>query len=184
MAYDRREGQTVYRLAFPDRPGLTVRVRRASLAGLIDIAEATPVLRRNIQRGEDVTELENLRAWRKLARAFAGGLVDWDLVDGGVPVPATLAGVMSLELDEVMGLVGGWRQAMAERPEVDGAEFAEADDVGPDAGGDKDEDGPGVDALDEEWLAQLPVSVLPDPGPVADPVSLPDPAAEAVMADA
>lgn len=161
MAHDRRDGQTVYRLAFPGRPGLTVRLRRASLAGMIDIAEATPVLRRNVHRDEAQTELDNLRAWRRLARAFASALLDWDLLDGGDPVPATFAGVMSLELEEVMDLVAGWRQAMATTQTEPETEPEPDVQDGP-APGDETEAEPDVwdpenPKLDEEWIAQLPV---------------------------
>ncbi|HEV7651331.1 MAG TPA: hypothetical protein VGP26_24540 [Actinophytocola sp.] len=156
MAHDRRDGQTVYKLVFPDRPGLTVRVRRASLAGMIDLAEATPVLRRNAQRDEARTELENLHAWRRIARAFASALLEWDLFDGGAPVSATFAGVMTLELDEIMALVQGWRQAMAAPVQFEDDEPDEG--LAPGLG-----DEPPVDELDEEWLAQLPAQVAPEP---------------------
>jgi hypothetical protein len=166
VAYDRRDDQTIYRLVFPDRPGLTVRVRRAGLAGMIDLAEATPVLRRNAQRHEARTELDNLHAWRRIARAFASALVDWDLFDGGEPVPATFAGVMTLSLDEIIAFTQGWRQAMAApvRFDDDPADDPDADLDDDVLGEDEDppDEGP-VDELDEEWLAQLPVETLPAP---------------------
>lgn len=160
MSHDRRAQLPVYRLRFENHPGLTVAVRRPGLRGLLDIAEATSVLRRSVRESWPDLDVRNLRAWQRLSRAFAGSLVSWDLVADGEPVAPTLAGVLDQDLDLLIELVRGWQQAIQQDLGIQRAVDAEpdtedADDADPDVDPDEDAD----PAVDEEWLAQLPATV-------------------------
>lgn len=161
MSYDRQANLVGYKLAFEELPGLTVRMRQPGLRGLIDIAESMAVLRRSIRESWPDLDVRNLRAWRRLSRAFAASLVSWTLVADGEPVAPTLASVLDQDLDFLITLVRGWQQAISDgnRPQV--APDAEPDGTDPEPDDDGSDDGPGEwdpdnPELDEEWVAQLP----------------------------
>jgi hypothetical protein len=169
MAYDRRAQLPTYVLRFEHLPGLTVKMRRPGLAGLEDITSATAVLRRSVREGWPEMDRRNLKAWRRLCRAFAASLESWDLVDAGEPVAPTLDGVLAQDLELLIDLVQGWQHAMSgtqaslSEDERDGGVDDVADDTerapGPYVEGEPfDPENP---RLDEEWLAQLPVESEP-----------------------
>lgn len=165
MAHDRRAALPVYRLRFEHLTGLTVVVRRPGLGGLLDIAEATAVLRRSVREEWPNLDVRNLRAWRRLSGALADSLVSWDLVADGEPVAPTMAGVLAQDLDFLIELVRGWQQAIqqdlslgrgSDESSADGDDAADDDgEPEPYAEGEEfDSDNP---RHDPEWLAQLPV---------------------------
>lgn len=174
MAHDRRKQLSTYTLRFEQFPGLTVRMSQPGLQGLLDIAEATAVLRRSVREGWDDLDVRNLRAWRRLAGAFARSLMSWDLVAGGERVGVRRADVLAQDIDLLIELVRGWQQAInqdiADRRAVepDGVEDGDAESAAdePDEAGERpyavgevfDPENP---RLDEEWVAQLPTETLP-----------------------
>ena len=93
-----RAPRKTFRLVFEDedRAGLEVRARSASVGRLLEIEEK-----------------DGAESVRMLFEAFADALEGWNLEDeDGNPVPATLAGLMSLDLDFATDLVAAWKEGI------------------------------------------------------------------------
>ena len=95
----------IYKLVFadPEFDGLEVRARGLTTAELLEMQALEPTG----NEAEDATKLE-----RQL-QLFAGKLVSWNLEEPeGVPVPTTLDGVKTQELDFIMQVIDAWMRAV------------------------------------------------------------------------
>lgn len=100
---------TVYRLEFEARDGLEVRVASVSIDRLMGLQKQAAELKQ-----ERTTSFDEAR---ELFETFAESLRSWNLEeDDGTPVPATLAGVLSLELGFASELLLVWFEAIAGVP--------------------------------------------------------------------
>jgi hypothetical protein len=106
MGYIRE--RKVYRLRFedPEMEGLVVQARSAPVGQFIGLAKlANPG---TTVRPEDMEQVD------ELFRSFAGCLVDWNLEDEqGTPVPATLEGLYTQEIDFILQIIFAWIEAVA-----------------------------------------------------------------------
>lgn len=99
----------VYRLRFEDEDmaGLVVQARSAPVGqflGLTKLAE----LERGKVRPEDMEKVDGL------FRGFAACLVDWNLEsEDGTPVPATLEGLYTQDIDFILQIIFAWIEAIA-----------------------------------------------------------------------
>lgn len=126
MGYDRAAALDVYRLSFEEYPGLTLRARRPSFIGEQAVELAWPVLRSR-RAGRRAQQ----RALGLAAQAMAAALVDWDLEWAGRPVPATHAGLVSLDTEFLLELVAAWVEQVAARPASTLAEEVVGPEQGP-----------------------------------------------------
>lgn len=76
----------------------------------------------SVEQYESIAALADLppgaadRVWRQLCEAFAASLVRWNLEDdGGAPVPATLAGLLSQDIELIMAIVETWLDVVLRR---------------------------------------------------------------------
>lgn len=114
MGYRRQK--TVHKLVFDDTQGdlagLEVRLHSLSVGALLDLSQLADGARSQQQDAE------------RLFTEFANSLISWNLEDevpddtgvGVRPVPATLDGVRSCDLDFVLRLVDAWMTAVAGVP--------------------------------------------------------------------
>lgn len=98
----------VYNIKFDDHEGLEVRATSTSTDAFIRIS----ALAEDDHSNGDLI---------MLMTEFATVLKSWNLEEEGpddtrVPVPATLEGLMSLELDFVQEIINGWMEAVAGVP--------------------------------------------------------------------
>lgn len=99
----------VYRLRFADE----------DLAGLVVSARSAPVrqfigLARLAEMQDGSAKPEDMEKVDELLRGFADCLIDWNLQDeDGMPVPATLDGIYSQDVDFVLQIVFAWIEAIA-----------------------------------------------------------------------
>lgn len=162
MGYDRARDLDLFRLELEHRPGLVMRVRRPGFAGERAVRKAWPVLI-DPDAGRDRQE----PALALAVGAFAGALVSWTLEWDGAAVPCTLRGLAELDTVFLLELVSTWIQRVV----LHSADRSNDESVD----GEVDEDDePGEDGIDEEWLAQLPAvaNPAPDEGPAVDPTPL------------
>ena len=98
--------RTEYVLRWADGPfaGLVIRMRKPTAAGHVDLGMTA--------RRPNPTELpstpEMADAVYRLFRAFAGALLEWNLLDRGEPVPATLEGLLGQEYDHAVEMTCAW----------------------------------------------------------------------------
>jgi hypothetical protein len=122
--------RTVYKLEFEGEEfgGLVVRVRALTFAELRDNRDL-------LYSGWETDQGLDRDRWEAnvdaLHQLFADHLVDWNLSDGGEPVPATLDGLRSQEGQFIGRLVGAWRSntigvsVPLEQPSADGEQSVE-----------------------------------------------------------
>jgi hypothetical protein len=113
---DQSTRRTAYRLRFEDLDGLVVRVRKPSFRGLKKLARVVGVLGDDL-RGQRVDGQARLDAWELLFAAFADALIDWDLTDGGKPVPATRKGVYGQDVELLLTITTAWYRQVVLRSE-------------------------------------------------------------------
>lgn len=113
--YDRGPHRRTYDLAFREYAGLVVRTRRPSYGALLLLGESEQQLGPGLA-GTAVTGSARARALLPAIEAFAESLDGWTLLVDGVPVPATLEGMMSLDYELVIDLVLTWYRRVALRP--------------------------------------------------------------------
>lgn len=98
-----------YKLSFqPDTPldGLTVVVRGLSLGRALELRRDTEQYAKGGEESEDATE--------RLAKLLADHLVEWNAEDeDGVPIPATLDGLMSQDTELTFLIVNAWQDAVS-----------------------------------------------------------------------
>lgn len=108
--------RTLYRLTFedPDLEGLVVVTRRPSVDGLLKFVE----MYEQVQGlDEDSFKPEDMKLLTTLFERFVKVLVEWNVEDdGGQPVPRTVEGLQSLELDFTMQIVESWITGMFQAP--------------------------------------------------------------------
>lgn len=101
MGYKRT--RTIYKLVFEEPfEGLTVRARSMPLGEFLKLA---PVLDMDIgaMTSEDTAKME------RLFELFTGVLIEWNMEDeNDQPVPATLEGLLSLEIPEALAIVNNY----------------------------------------------------------------------------
>lgn len=105
MGY-RRE-RKVYKLVFedPQYEGLEIRAASIPVGKLLKLA--------NVGDLNNVTQ-EELSA---IFEVFAGALISWNLEeDDGTPVPTTVDGLYTLEIDFIMQIISAWMEAVAGVP--------------------------------------------------------------------
>lgn len=104
---DQAARRRVYKLRFEELDDLRVRVRKPSLKGMRLLTRAVRTLGDDL-RGEHLDSLSRLDAWTDLFDALADALIDWDLKDQGIPVPATQAGVEEQDIEFLMRIASAW----------------------------------------------------------------------------
>lgn len=126
MGYKRQA--KVFKLKFedPEMEGLVVRVRSVKLGKLMNLVRAMDLDTARLSSGDlDVID--------DVFRTFTEALVDWNLEDEkGEPVPTTMEGVYSQELDFVMEVIAAWVEVLTgvssplAKGSTDGRTFQEA----------------------------------------------------------
>lgn len=101
MGYEPDE--TLYRLVFEDRAGLTVTCREPSVGQLLTLTEMGALDQKSISPAK----------LRELFALFAGLLDEWNVTRKGKPVPATYEGVVSLSPGFVMEIIAALSKAVA-----------------------------------------------------------------------
>ncbi len=97
----------LYRLAYEDREGLQVTCKSLSIGSFLKIAK--------LAGGIDATNPESLKAVGELFDMFSKALVSWNVVDDdGAPVPTTVAGIETQDLDFILETVMAWVSAIAD----------------------------------------------------------------------
>jgi hypothetical protein len=108
--------RTLYRLTFedPDLEGLVVVTRRPSVDGLLRFVE----LYEQVQGlDEDSFKPEDMKLLTTLFERFVKVLTEWNVEDDeGQPVPRTVEGLQSLELDFTMQIIESWITGMFQAP--------------------------------------------------------------------
>lgn len=105
----------VYELDFSgtELDGLTVTAKSAPIGLFMQIGQLADRL--DGVGDADMTQI--LGVVNELVDTFAQVLVSWDLLDDNdQPVPASPAGLLTLEIDELMFLIGAWQTAAAAVP--------------------------------------------------------------------
>jgi hypothetical protein len=100
--------ETYLDLVFEDRPGLRVRVLPTSLGEIIRLSKLASIDMSALMAGDPAA----MAQMEELFSSFAAQLVEWTiqrrLADEIIPVPATLAGLYSLDAKMVMAIIQGW----------------------------------------------------------------------------
>lgn len=92
----------VYTLQFEQYDGLEVRAAATSAGGFLELTERSDAASADISKVKPLLEL------------FVECLRSWNLEDDeGQPVPQTVDGLLTLELDFVMEIIGAWTEAVA-----------------------------------------------------------------------
>lgn len=100
----------VYRLRFEsaDMAGLVVRARSVPLGQFLDLAGMAG------SPADGKLSAESVKDALGLFEGFASALVDWNVEDDDGPVPATLDGIRSLDIDFGLAVVMAWLEAIAD----------------------------------------------------------------------
>lgn len=163
LMFDQARRRQVYDLAFKAYPGLIVQCRRPSYGALLELAGAEETLGVGMA-GDAVVGRARIEAFAPVVDAFAASLVSWTLVDQGVQVPATRAGVYAQDYDFLVDVALTWYRRVVlrrerPRPAVDSAEVDDQPPV-PDPAGDL-----------EDALTELPFTIgQPAPADAAEVV--------------
>lgn len=111
MGY-KREAK-IYKLKFTDDDmnGLEVRARSLNLGQFMEMLEMV-----TLDEGKlTATDMQRIG---DIFRGFASALVSWNLEDedprgGTIPVPATLEGIYSQDMDFIMRIIAAWMEAIS-----------------------------------------------------------------------
>lgn len=124
MGYKARR---VYVLEFEDRDGMEVKARSTNIDRFMELTELADFSPGNSFSPEDRAKID------KLLAGFSECLVSWNLEeDDDSPIPATLEGLRSLDIDLAMEIVNSWMDAISdvspgkERPSPNGSQSVEA----------------------------------------------------------
>lgn len=111
--------RTLYRLDFTDTEldGLEITARGSSMAELLEVMEAADGI-------EDLKELDEKQdaakiagQFREMVAPFARKLHSWNVIDDDDnPVPASLDGLLTQELDFVVAVITAYGKAMTQAP--------------------------------------------------------------------
>lgn len=100
-----RRGRKVFRLSFEDEPELEVYAYSTSLGKVLGLLE--------LVQGEGQVGLKDVAKLDELMGTFAESLKEWNLEqEDGTPVPATLDGLKTQDLDFVLELILAWMEAV------------------------------------------------------------------------
>ncbi len=102
-----------YVLKFEDHPGLEVVMKGLPVGEFLELAQMAGRLQgRNLLAlsGEELAGA--IEATDGLFAKFAAALVSWNLDENGQPVPATVDGVRSQDLDFILELLLAWMDAV------------------------------------------------------------------------
>jgi hypothetical protein len=105
--------RTLYQLTFedPDLQGLEVTCKGVSVEGLLEITELGERLEALGDADPSPDEL------REMFAPFARVLHSWNVIDDDdQPVPATLAGLLSQEIEFINEIITGYARAMTSAP--------------------------------------------------------------------
>jgi len=103
----------IYELDFEgtELDGLTVKARGASLGRFLSLGQLAD------RAGQAETASDEMAAITEMLDLFDEVLIEWDLDDeAGERVPATSAGMLTLDPAHVMLIVGAWQRAVAAVP--------------------------------------------------------------------
>jgi hypothetical protein len=103
----------IYRLDFTDTAldGLTVRARSAPIGLFMHLGTLADELD---GMGDEPDMAAMMRTIQELVDVFAQVLVSWDLLDDDdQPVPADAAGLLTLDVEELMFIITAWQNAVA-----------------------------------------------------------------------
>jgi hypothetical protein len=113
MGYKVQRVGTIVRIE--DRPGLEVKVRPVSVQQLLELQRLVlSIGDLDLEKpGED-----ELAAFEKVLRAFAGVIEDWNLEEeeGDEPIPATFDGLASLDVNFAMELIEKCIEGVSQAP--------------------------------------------------------------------
>jgi hypothetical protein len=125
-----RPKRRVYVLDFTgdsELDGAIIRARGTSLGAVLGLGEMAESLRTvgpAVTAGGDPDAQAEalpaaLKALEGVFEPFLGALVSWNLVDdAGAPLPATRAGLLTLEPSHVMRIVTAWQKAVSDVPDA------------------------------------------------------------------
>jgi hypothetical protein len=101
--------RTVYKLDFEgtDLDGLEVRMRAGRLGDMLDPSNAEI----GIDIDPDNPSAEDIKAVRAKFEMIAEYLASWNLEEAGVPIPATIEGLMDQEPAFVAQIFAAWQRA-------------------------------------------------------------------------
>ena len=111
--------RTLYKLDFAgtDLDGLEVTARKTSLAGLLELAEIGAKVAELQQLDERADAPQAAEMLRELFAPFSRIIVGWNVLDDDdQPVPASLDGLLSQELDFILSLLTSYVSAMSQAP--------------------------------------------------------------------
>lgn len=111
--------RTIYKLDFKgtDLDGLEVGARGASMGELLEILEGADSIGALAELDEEADAGEIAAQLRETIAPFARKLVTWNLIDDDdEPVPASLDGLLTQELDFIVGLITAYGAAMTKAP--------------------------------------------------------------------
>lgn len=105
-----KPNKKIFKLRFEDEEyaGLIVKAKSVKLGSFLGVASLTNLDTENIGP-------EDMEKFTGLFKAFATALVEWNLEDEdtGEPVPATLEGIQSQDVDFIMPIIKAWFGAIA-----------------------------------------------------------------------
>jgi hypothetical protein len=110
--------RTVYKLAFEDHPGMVVRAKGASVEGFTETIGLSSAVQdmdtENLKAGDAE---KTVKAISDLFRRFADVLLDWNLEEeDGSAIPATVAGLQSLEFPFALEIIMAWVNTVSDVP--------------------------------------------------------------------
>jgi hypothetical protein len=111
--------RTLYRLDFTgtDLEGLEVTARGSSMAELLEVLEGADGIESLKELDEKQDAGKVAAAMREMVAPFARKLHGWNLLDDDdQPVPASLDGLLTQELDFVVAVITAYGQAMTAAP--------------------------------------------------------------------
>jgi hypothetical protein len=117
----------VYRLVFEgELAGLEVMCRSGTVQQFVAISQLEGAA------GEESTTatLNNMNNFNKLCAAFSVSLSSWNLEDEvtGLPVPTTLEGLFSQDIDLVLDIIDAWMTGIAGTKSKDSSEAQESEE--------------------------------------------------------
>lgn len=91
---------------------LTIKCRGASLDFILSMGAQLEAAT-ELQGAEDQESgLKAMGLIREMTEAYASVLISWDLTEGGVEIPATAAGLRTLDLAQLMRVIQAWQRAV------------------------------------------------------------------------
>jgi hypothetical protein len=108
--------RTLYQLTFedPDLEGLEITTRRVSVDGLMKFVDMFETVQ---QVDKDNFKPSDLKILKDMFEAFTKVLVSWNIEDDDdQPVPRTVEGLLSLDIEFVLPVIEAWITGMVQAP--------------------------------------------------------------------